>query len=261
MMSNSDFRARETRGFTLLEVLVAVAILGLGLTVILSSQVGLFAGVTRSRNLGFAANLTRCRMSELELELLKDGYPLIDQAEEGPCCEDERDPRFSCEWKVELVELPEPPISAEEDVLEMLGGGDEKSGPLGALQELQTNGAAALSGDGLSGLTGLFGQQGNVGVDGFASMAMTWVYPELKPMLEASIRKLTVIVHWNEGRRPEELSVVEYVTNPMQGELDTDAIEVPDTTASGPLSGSGASASPDTQPAKRSGSRTAPRGK
>jgi general secretion pathway protein I len=79
------------RGFTLLEVLVAVAILGLGLTVILSSQVGLFAGVSRSRNLGFAANLARCRMSEVEVELLKNGYPIIDQTEDGHCCEEETD--------------------------------------------------------------------------------------------------------------------------------------------------------------------------
>ena len=33
----------RSRGFTLLEVLVAVSILGLGLTVILSSQASLFA--------------------------------------------------------------------------------------------------------------------------------------------------------------------------------------------------------------------------
>ena len=50
---------RLSRGFTLLEVLVAIAILGLGLTVILSSQVGLFTSTSRGAHLTVASNLTR----------------------------------------------------------------------------------------------------------------------------------------------------------------------------------------------------------
>ena len=71
------------RGFTLLEVLVAVSILGLGLTTILSSQVGLFSSASHGQNLTRAVGLARCRMNETELDLLKNGFPLTDQTDEG----------------------------------------------------------------------------------------------------------------------------------------------------------------------------------
>ena len=96
------------RGFTLLEVLVAIAILGLGLTVILSSQVGLFSSAQRAETLSVATNLARCKMSEEEVELLTKGYPLVESHDEGECCEDEDSRGFRCEWKVERVELPQP---------------------------------------------------------------------------------------------------------------------------------------------------------
>lgn len=51
------------------------------------------------------------------------------------------------------------------------------------------------------------------------SMAMTLVYPNLKPMLEASIRKVTVAVKWQDGDKERDISIVQYVTNPLQGSL------------------------------------------
>jgi len=61
------------------------------------------------------------------------------------------------------------------------------------------------------------------GTSSLAPMAMSMVYPTLKPMLEASIRKLTVTVEWQGGGKGKSLDVVEYVTNPMQGGLDPNA--------------------------------------
>ena len=205
----------DDRGFTLLEVLVAIAILGLGLTVILSSQVGLFAGIAHSQKLSFATSLARCRMSEVEEELVKDGFPLIDQAESGPCCEDEKDPEFGCSWKIETVELPDPPLASLEDG--MLGEDGGVGGPLGALAELQMGGPGAIGGDGGAGdLAGFLGESmGDAGVEGIASMFMGIVYPQLKPMLETSIRKVTVSVTWKEGSKDRELAVTQYVTRPM----------------------------------------------
>ena len=56
------------RGFTLLEVLMAVAILGLGLTVLLGAQVGMFTNAKRAERLSLATNVARCRMSELKVQ-------------------------------------------------------------------------------------------------------------------------------------------------------------------------------------------------
>jgi general secretion pathway protein I len=58
---------------------------------------------------------------------------------------------------------------------------------------------------------------------GIGPMVMGMVYPSLKPMLEASIRKLTVQVEWKEGSKKKEFVVTQYVTDPQQGQLDGDA--------------------------------------
>ena len=59
---------------------------------------------------------------------------------------------------------------------------------------------------------------------------MTLVYPDLKPMLEASIRKITVTVQWKEGKNDKEFSVTQYVTDPQEGGLlDTSPEEEVDT--------------------------------
>jgi general secretion pathway protein I len=208
------------RGFTLLEVLVAISILGLALTVILSSQVGLFSSAQRARNLTVATSLSRCKMSEVEAKLLKQGYSLTDTREEGPCCEEEESAGFHCSWKVEKIELPE--------MADMDDGGSSSAlsdgGPLSALLNMKNTldfdgGIAALSG-----LTGSFGEGGVGG--GLAPMLMGFVYPSLKPMLEASIRKLTVTVAWQEGSQDRTLDVVQFVTDPQQGGLDPNAAKL-----------------------------------
>jgi prepilin-type N-terminal cleavage/methylation domain-containing protein len=61
--------APRTAGFSLLEVMVAIAILGLGLTAILSAQAGSFSAATQARSLSVATGLARCKMLEVEEKL------------------------------------------------------------------------------------------------------------------------------------------------------------------------------------------------
>ena len=210
----------------MLEVLVAISILGMGLTVLLSSQVGLFSSAKRAQNLSVATGLARCKMAEAELKLTQEGYPLIDQNDEGRCCEDEDTEGFSCRWKIETVKLPEP-----KGLSDPSGDGDldDQSGlgTLGALQSIQTQGASALKGDGgIAGLSGLLeGAAAGGGVQGMAPLVMGLVYPSLKPMLEASIRKVSVSVVWKEGSKERDFSITQYVTNPQQGGLNPNAAQ------------------------------------
>ena len=217
-------RRQRSSGFTLLEVLVAIAILGLGLTVILSSQVGLFSSAQRAQKLSLATGLARCHMNEVELDLMDKGFPLLEQNNEGPCCEDDRDPDFECSSKIETVELPPPP-----DLSDTADGGLPNSssspspGGLGPLAGNPLSGGAL--GGGLPGApegaadNPLFALLGGGAGGGLAAMAMSMVYPEIKPMLEASIRKVTVTVTWHEGKRERQLSVTQYLTRPQQGGL------------------------------------------
>jgi hypothetical protein len=54
---------------------------------------------------------------------------------------------------------------------------------------------------------------------------MTLVYPSLKAMLEASIRKVTVTVEWTEGTKTRNVEAIQYVTNPQQGGIDKNAAQ------------------------------------
>ena len=202
------------RGFTLLEVLVAVSILGLGLTVILSSQASLLATSNKSEKLSLAVSLLRCRMSETELDLTKTGYPLADESHEGDCCmEGESDGDFSCSWKIERVKLPEASLGSELD-----GGGAEGVGALDQLTQLTADGGLGAGAD----LGALGGDMGGL-AEAIGPMAMSMVYPQLKPMLEASIRKVTVTISWKEGKNARSMNLVQFVTDPQQGQMETDA--------------------------------------
>jgi general secretion pathway protein I len=91
-----------------------------------------------------------------------------------------------------------------------------------------------------------------MGASSLAPLVMMLVYPTLKPMLEASIRKVTVKVQWDQGTATRDLEIVQLVTNPMQGGLDPNAAAGLDAIAGalGPLLG-GATGAPATgAPAK-----------
>jgi general secretion pathway protein I len=205
------------RGFSLLEVMVALAIFGLMISGILAAQAGLAASNKKAANMGQAINLSRCKMTELEEKLLRDGYPEIDAIDTGITCCDTVDPTpFSCDTKVEKVTMPDPPSST--------GGGDGGAGGglppgisalMGGGGDGGTNTAAMDFDAGLSGL-GAQVQSGG-GTEGLLNMVMGLVYPSMKPMMEASIRRVTVTVHWSEGPKPQEFSIVQYVTNPQRG--------------------------------------------
>jgi general secretion pathway protein I len=239
----NSFRASPTRalegGFTLLEVLVALAILGLGLVVILSSQAGLFSSASRGEHLTVASNLMRCKMSEIELMLAQKGFSLTDENDEGDCCEDESE-GYSCSWKIERVELPPLPESSGDQDGGAPGpagsaglalgtppaGGPGAGGPLGALMGISATQGASLGDKATPG--SVMEQLGSTGTSGMEGMVMSLVYPSLKPMLEASIRRVTVTVNWREGQRPRELTVTQFLTRPQEGQLETaDALGLP----------------------------------
>lgn len=239
-------------GFSLLEVMVAVAILGMSLTVILSAQVGLFSSGTYSQRMSVALGLSRCKMGELEEQFLKMGYPEVDTNDEGACCNGELRSDFTCAWKIERVELPQPPpvnLASSADPLTGAAPGGPSGGlsGLGALGALAQAGgtfgsdagaplgdagldpgqlASGLSGTGNSGLSGMLASGAAAGgVSGLAPMLFSMVYPSVKPMLEASIRKVTVTVRWREGVAQRDIEILQWVTSPSRGGFLSDAID------------------------------------
>jgi general secretion pathway protein I len=209
---------RARRGFTLLEVMVAVAILGLGLTAILSAQAGAFATSKQARSISVATGLARCKMSELEEHLARDGFQELDETDNGPCCEGDETPNVRCSWKIEKPEFP-PPKFGELDLDTDIGS--SQMGPLGALQDVES-GKTSFSGDaGVGEIAQTLAGGGDPSVAGMAGgmtqMAMELVYPDLKSLFEASSRRVTVTITWTEGIKEYGFDLVQWYTSPQEG--------------------------------------------
>ena len=222
-MQSPAHPARTARGFSLLEVMVAIGILGLAVTLILSAQGGLAATNKRAANMGIAISLGRCRMTELEEKLLKLGYSEVDEIDSSRnCCNDNETPGFTCEWRIEKILLPPPPDSTTGDGgLSFVNGTDGGfGGGLGGMALGLDGGFPSLDLDAGLAMMGqtLQGQFGSNtgGALGLLSMVFTIIYPSLKPVLEASIRRITLTVKWHEGLASREFALVQYVTNPMR---------------------------------------------
>lgn len=212
------------RGFSLLEVMVAIAILGLTLTVILSAQGGLAASNRSAANMGTAVAVGRCKMTEIEEKLMKMGFPEIDQIDTGlrDCCDTEETTGYTCDTRVEKVEMPnfQSGNSLGDGGALLTPGGAASGSPLGALTnpaggaglDLGTDGGLQAMG---SNLLTQFG--GGAGAEGLIGMVMGIIYPSIKPMFEASIRRVTVTIKWKEGPNQRELPLVQYLTNPQRG--------------------------------------------
>ncbi len=72
----------RTRGFSLLEVVIALGILGIGLAALLESQIGSISTVDRSRSLTIATLLARSKMVDIEHHLV-EGFKLGEEEDRG----------------------------------------------------------------------------------------------------------------------------------------------------------------------------------
>ncbi len=214
------------RGFTLLEVMVAVAILGLGLSAIFAAQAGSFASVRHARFVSEATSLARCKVSELELDVAREGFQITDQTGSGPCCEGAEESRISCSWSVEKPEFPpanfgELNLDADLDlagsgpsIVPGLGGPGGTAAGASALGFLGTGKGTFAKGGDVGGIADMFAGGSDASIaDGLASMVMSFVYPDLKNFFEAGTRRITVRVAWQEGAREHSFEVTEWITS------------------------------------------------
>ena len=241
-------RKLATKGFTLLEVIIAVVILAIGLSSLFASEVGAVRVAQRARGTTVATLLARCKMAEIEEHIGKEGWPGDELDERDECCEGAEHEGFSCEWKVERIVLPELDEEAteeglSEDAVEETAeqakevAQEGTAGAPSALEMAQSvlgasgGNAGALpgaDGEGGGGILSMLGASGGgEGGDPLASMAMSLTYPIIKPVIEEGVRRATVTVKWTEGTSEQSFEVVQFLVNEQPiilptGEEDAD---------------------------------------
>lgn len=181
----------RSRGFTLLEVMIAVAILGLSLTAIFSSEVGAVNVALRAKRQNVATSLARCKMLEIEELIAVEGLPAVEKSGQDGCCEHAPMDGYACDWLVERIVLPE------------LSGGEGEDDEFAPSAELDLDTIADQVGDPDEVMQN--------GVGNVASLALQLGYPMLKPSLEEQVRRATVRVYWLEGDNARGFDVVQFL--------------------------------------------------
>lgn len=94
------------KGFTLIEVMFALSILGLGLVVLIKSAAGSVFNAEQAHMLGVATDLGRYQMNEIEETMLKDGFQDTDFEQDWKDFSDLGWPTIKYSYKIEVVTIP-----------------------------------------------------------------------------------------------------------------------------------------------------------
>jgi general secretion pathway protein I len=222
-----------SRGFTLLEVVVALAILGLALLAIFDLNAGAIASHAYAKRITIATMLARSKMTDIEQELYDKGFDNDDREISGD---------FRAEgweaytWKAQILaprttelspdKLLEalfniPPGADGVSGLASLLGGGRDGGVGGALSGLASSGALSniqqQYGSGSTALPpGATGASGLQALGPFAALAQTQMQ-QLIQQIQRSVREVHLTVSWKDGRRTESIDVVNDVFSLRQG--------------------------------------------
>jgi general secretion pathway protein I len=209
------------RGFTLIEVMIALAILGMGLVILVKSIAGNATAAGDSFYLGVVTDLTRGKMYDIEEKLLDEGYQDAVQEDEGDFGEQGWE---GIKWKstVEPVELPSyDKLIALKNGEGAGSGSGSGSGDDGEGENLTDKFQSSALGGMLGMLGGGFGGGGSGGAGGAGSASelksgafLQSSYPLIQKVLKDSIRKITLEVSWNTGVHRDSAKVYLYVTDP-----------------------------------------------
>jgi prepilin-type N-terminal cleavage/methylation domain-containing protein len=204
--------APSARGFTLLEVMIGLALLGLALTVLIKSSANSIFNARQAQMMGVITDLSRGKIYDIEEKLLKEGFTETDQSEDDLTFEDEGWPNVRYSYKVEQVELP-----SFDQLQAMALGRTEGSGSAGS--------AAGSDGELLGGgfqdsaLGGLLSQMGGGmggGEDIDDTMGAAFIqgqYQMVQETLKVSIRKVTLTVSYDVMGFERDLKTVAYFTD------------------------------------------------
>jgi general secretion pathway protein I len=228
------------RGFTLLEVMIALALLGFALVVLMRSTASNIQSSEAAHMMGIATDLARGKMYEIEETLIKDGFSDTDQSQLDPKPFDvEGWPDITYAYKVEVVEMP------SYDVLMAMANGQQvamgSAAALGSamgsakpslvgsdfstLQELGLGSNDPLSKFNNSALGGMLNMMGGLGAGAMsggngvlganAGALIQTQYTMFQQILKVSLRKVSLTVGYKVLGVPREIKLVCFFTDPQ----------------------------------------------
>jgi general secretion pathway protein I len=191
--------ATGKKGFTLLEVMIAIAILAGALTTLIVAVSRSVQAASHARFMSSATYLCRQQLVELEDKFIVDGF--TDDAgvvEEKGEFDEPAFKRFRWTRTIEKITLP-------------------------TVDEIQTAATKALqdkqqiASQAQSAMPGGIGGDSGGSQSGFGPQAMQGMLGPVKEMLEQGIRRVTIRVLWDEpGRRDQQVEVVAFYTDPRR---------------------------------------------
>ncbi len=201
------------RGFSLIEVMIAVAILAISLTSLLSAQLMAMRATRYARSVVSSAFLAESKLLDIEWEMKRDGWGSFDREFDGDFSDEGwPDIRYKC--LVDYIELPE----------------------YSAMQRLADENAEDTDGS-LRQRTGV----ADAGDQAFGSLGMVWSL--VKAAIENSLRKASCTVTWKDGTLEHDFQLMTFWTDPAR----LDALPQPgEEPTPGDQSGDNGSGSPST---------------
>ena len=171
-------------GFTLLEVLVAVAILSISLTSLLTSQMNALRATRYAQSITAMAFLAESKLIDIEWQIKEeeDGWGDNDKEYEGDFSE-EGWPDVTYKCVADMIEMP------DYSVLQRAADASDNA-------ETQATGVDVQ----------------DAGEQAFDSLAMVW--PIVKEAIERAIRKAHCTVYWTDGNIAREFRVDTFWTDP-----------------------------------------------
>ncbi len=175
-------RRTAAAGFSLLEVMVSLAILAVGLVSLTRTVTGNVRATQHARMVTAATFLARTKISSLEQTIMELGFSEVEGTDEGDFAE-EGFPRYKWSAAVERIKLP--------------ANATQKAEQATSQKINSTNPMEILS--------------------GFMGSFMTMLMEPIRVALEESVRRVTVKIKWSEPGRPEQsFELVNFLTDPSK---------------------------------------------
>ncbi len=212
---------KRRAGFTLLEVVVALSILGLALMAIYNLNAGAISMHAYVKKVTVASMLARSKMTDVEQELYDKGFSTDDEEKSG----DFSDEGWSAfKWRATVAAPKTNGVSPEQLMaaifnLPLSGNSSDLMGGLAALfgggtsapkPEVAQSGSSAptpsLAGGALASPAGALG----------AGLIQTQ-FTQLVDQITKSVREVHLTVSWKEGKNIETLDLVTHVVSMGQG--------------------------------------------